>query len=384
MQQIITRISHKIINTEIKFKMMKKALKNILACAAIAICTFSSVRGQEIQLKGHVKGLGNSKVTFYYITGTSQKSDIVTSVDGKFMWKAAIVSPQKITVMFPKRSIQLFAESGHMTVNGTMDSLDNLSISGSKLQTQFSAYSKAMNEAVAKDTTGSSLVIPNTRNENFARNKIFRAKKRVFDDQFIQKNSENILSVFLLQDRAILGSYEEVMSGYEKLGSSVKATAEGISLTERLEILKRRRVGEQVYNFTLNDLDGKPVNINAFKGQYVLIDFWASWCGPCRAENPNLVKAYNKYKANKFNVIGVTIDEDLDKWKQAVKEDGTPWTQLTDLKDRSKAVATYYGILGVPSSLLIDPDGKIIAMDVRGESLQKKLAEMFQASPNKS
>jgi len=363
---------------------MKKALKNILACAAIAICTFSSVRGQEIQLKGHVKGLGNSKVTFYYITGTSQKSDIVTSVDGKFMWKAAIVSPQKITVMFPKRSIQLFAESGHMTVNGTMDSLDNLSISGSKLQTQFSAYSKAMNEAVAKDTTGSSLVIPNTRNENFARNKIFRAKKRVFDDQFIQKNSENILSVFLLQDRAILGSYEEVMSGYEKLGSSVKATAEGISLTERLEILKRRRVGEQVYNFTLNDLDGKPVNINAFKGQYVLIDFWASWCGPCRAENPNLVKAYNKYKANKFNVIGVTIDEDLDKWKQAVKEDGTPWTQLTDLKDRSKAVATYYGILGVPSSLLIDPDGKIIAMDVRGESLQKKLAEMFQASPNKS
>jgi len=384
MQQVITQISLKIIKTVIKFKMMKKALKKIMAYSAIAICTFSSVHGQEVQLKGNVKGLGNSKITFYYLVGTSQKSDIVTSVDGKFMWKASIVSPQKITVMFPKRAIQLYAESGQMTINGTMDSLDNLSIGGSHVQTQFNAYTKEMNEAVAKDTTGSSQVIPNTRNENFARNKILRAKKRVFDDQFIQKNSENILSVFLLQDRAMLGSYDEVMSGYEKLGSSVKATAEGISLTQRLEILKRRRVGELVYNFTLNDLDGKPVNIAEFKGQYVLIDFWASWCGPCRAENPNLVKAYNRYKANKFNVIGVTIDEDLDKWKQAVKEDGTPWTQLADLNDRSKAVATYYGILGVPSSLLIDPDGKIIALDVRGESLQKKLDELFHTSPNKS
>ncbi|RZK38571.1 MAG: AhpC/TSA family protein [Pedobacter sp.] len=334
---------------------------------------------QNTELKGNVKGLGNTDVTFYYTQNGQQKADKVKAIEGKFNWTAPMTKMERVMVMFPRRGIYFFAESGKMAINGSMDSLDHLKITGTKVQAEFNVYNEQLQDFMAKDTTGSGIKTLAGNSENYARDRINKAKKRKFDDQYIQKQPESMVSLYMLKDRAVIGSYDDVLSGYDKLGSTPKLTPEGMELTKRLEILKRKRIGEQVMDFTLPNLVGKTVNVSDFKGQYVLIDFWASWCSPCRAENPNIVKAYHAYKEQKFNVIGITIDENLDKWRQAVKEDGTPWTQLADLKDPVKSVADYYGILGVPSSLLIDPNGKIIAIDVRGESLKKKLTELFGA-----
>ena len=126
-------------------------------------------------------------------------------------------------------------------------------------------------------------------------------------------------------------------------------------------------------NFTQNDVNGKSVSLASLRGKYVLVDFWASWCGPCRAENPNVVKTYSKFKDKNFTVLGVSLDQDKAKWVEAIKKDGLTWTQLSDLKYWNNEVAVKFGIQSIPASFLVDPNGVVIGRDLRGEDLVKAL-----------
>ncbi len=137
-------------------------------------------------------------------------------------------------------------------------------------------------------------------------------------------------------------------------------------------------VNKQAPNLTMNDINGKPVSITDFKGKYVLIDFWASWCGPCRKENPNVVAAYNKYKDKNFTILGVSLDQDKDSWVQAIKNDNLAWAQMSDLKQWQSAAVSTYNIEGIPFNVLIDPTGKVIAQELRGPALEQKLAEVLK------
>jgi thiol-disulfide isomerase/thioredoxin len=137
-------------------------------------------------------------------------------------------------------------------------------------------------------------------------------------------------------------------------------------------------VNKEAPNLTMNDINGKPVSISDFKGKYVLVDFWASWCGPCRQENPNVVAAYNKYKDKNFAILGVSLDQDKDSWVQAIKNDKLAWTQISDLKQWESAAVSTYQIQGIPFNVLIDPAGKVIAQELRGPQLEQKLAEVLQ------
>lgn len=133
--------------------------------------------------------------------------------------------------------------------------------------------------------------------------------------------------------------------------------------------VKTPKVGDIAPNFTMNDIEGKPFSLSQLKGKYVLVDFWASWCGPCRGENPNVVKAYNQFKNKNFTVLGVSLDEDKSKWLEAIKEDQLTWKHISDLKGWSSAVVSLFGFDGIPYNILVNPEGKIIATELRENDL---------------
>lgn len=138
------------------------------------------------------------------------------------------------------------------------------------------------------------------------------------------------------------------------------------------------QIGGMAPDLNLPDANGQDITISSFKGKYLLVDFWASWCGPCRHENPNVVAAYNKYKGKNFTILGISLDSDKDKWQEAVKKDGLSWTHVSDLKGWESVAAQTYGVEAIPANFLVDPSGHIVARDLRGEELDAKLAEVLK------
>ena len=170
----------------------------------------------------------------------------------------------------------------------------------------------------------------------------------------------------------------EVSPLFDRFSDKLKLSDLGKKTVEKLEIGKRRQTGAKATDFTQNDLNDKPFTLSSLRGKYVLVDFWASWCVPCRAENPNVVKAYAQLKDKNFEIVGVSLDQGKAAWAEAVRKDGLPWIHVSDLKGWKNEVAVMYGINSVPQNLLIDPNGQIIAKNLRGDELTQKLAELIK------
>lgn len=356
---------------------MLKKLKLILP--VLIGCSVGSLYGQTAKVSGNLTGLKDAQIVIYYYKGDKSVSDTVKVNGGKFNWVAQISEPQKVGTMLFGRYYQFFVEPGSIEIKGT-DKSEEIKITGSKSQDEYEAYDKTLKDLDDQESPlyqkwGKVSKEEQVKLEEKVED--LRKQRRARNNQYIATHPKSPLSISMVSDKAMMGSYGEVKEAFEKLDAAAQQSAEGKRIAERLVVLKRSAVGEPMLNFTQNDVEGKPVQFSNFKGKYVLVDFWASWCGPCRAENPNVLKAYQQYKDKNFTVVGISLDDKGENWKKAIKDDQMPWTQVSDLKGWKNEVSTYYGIMGIPSTLLIDPQGNIIAKDLRGESLNKKLAELF-------
>lgn len=196
---------------------------------------------------------------------------------------------------------------------------------------------------------------------------------------FIRNSTNPALTLF------VLGAYQSVANQYnlngftdDEVNNFIHNAAAKFPQHKTLAAVNDMMKPKAAPNFTLPDTSGKPVSLSSFRGKYVLVDFWASWCQPCRMENPNVVKAYNQYKDKNFTVLGVSLDKQKDAWVNAIKQDSLTWTHVSDLQFWNSAVVPLYGFDAIPYNVLLDPNGMIIGRSLRGEELENKLREVLK------
>lgn len=334
--------------------------------------------------------LSNFPGTQIYLTyGGFHNSKIDTTevVNGKFGFTGKVGEPVPAMVFTPDYKVRfdLYIDNGSITIDGDAAAdMESLRIDGPAVTKEFVAFNriimdnrKRVNELNAQayeilktgDTTGFNEM---QKKVNFFYNKEFDIRKA-----YIANHPESYISARELYGFSNVKTVVEARRMYHDLNERIRTSAQGLVLLERLQILSSVQTGQSALPFVQQDPHGKEVSLDDYRGSYVLVEFWASWCGPCRAENPNLLKAFNQYKDKGFTILGVSLDNVKDAWVNAIEKDGMPWTQVSDLKGWNNEVAEKYGIKAVPANFLVGPDGKIIALNLRGESLQEKLKEIF-------
>ena len=184
----------------------------------------------------------------------------------------------------------------------------------------------------------------------------------------------NLLQTNVLDKDQYYLTYLDVAEKLKKEWPTYSQSKEFISYVDKMKLTA---VGQPAPEISLPTPEGQVIPLSSMKGKYVLVDFWAKWCGPCRQENPNVVRVFQKYKDKGFTVYGVSLDRKREDWLQAIKEDNLTWTHVSDLKYWQSEAAKTYNITGIPFSLLLDPNGVIIAKNLRGAALEQKLAEIF-------
>lgn len=349
--------------------------------------------GKAFKLKGNLQlNKPVEKVYLNYNNGETFVRDSFQAKDGKFTYEGKIAEPTlaSLRVSYQKQSadakpkwemMQLFLEPGKMKVR-VKDSMNNNKVSGSKAHADFVKLSDAQ-KPYSKIFGNLQETYAQYRKENNSAgmervvaqfDSVDKVMKETVHKTFVQQNPESPVAVYALTQYAGYSiDADKAEPVYNLLSADVKALPAAVAFAEQLAIAKTTGIGKIAPDFTQADTSGVPVSLSAFRGKYVLVDFWASWCGPCRVENPNVVAVYNQYKDRGFTVLGVSLDRPgaKDKWLKAIYDDKLTWTHVSDLQFWNNAVAKQYGVKAIPQNLLIDPQGKIIAKDVRGEELGK-------------
>ncbi|WP_270088928.1 TlpA family protein disulfide reductase [Sphingobacterium sp. SYP-B4668] len=211
---------------------------------------------------------------------------------------------------------------------------------------------------------------------------LFGQQKKEFTKQdYIQQVKDNPDSISSLISLRRVGGYDpdykEMQTLYNTLSKQVRSSKEGKEFQDYLKVLSTVAIGKQAPDFVQNDTTGTPFKLRELRGKYVLLDFWASWCPDCRVESPDLVATYEKFKGDRFEILGISFDKDKQSWTKAIHVDKRHWKHVSDLKRWQNDIGTLYGVKAIPQNVLIDPNGKIIARNIHKEDLNKKLAEVL-------
>jgi peroxiredoxin len=376
---------------------MKKLL--FLLAFSLPLLAFAQVP-QPFNVVGKL-GNVNAQIFMGYTLGSNRVLDSAMIVNGNFEFKGDLIYPSIAELVVDYKSVGsakiddntadkliFYIDKGTIKLQSP-DSVYKAQIIGSPINDQYQKLlainlnASTRTNQLMRDQINSATDQPTTadqQNQMQAKLKVIQNNYHSALKDFILSNPDSYLS--LLTIGTLAGPSpdpNELIPLLDGLSKELKETETARSYRNALERLKTISIGVVAPDFEQNDTLGHKVRLSSFRGKYVLLDFWASWCAPCRQENPNVVNVYNKFKNKNFTIIGISLDKPDGgfAWLQAIRSDHLAWTQLSDLKFWNNAVAQLYFVQSIPKNFLIDPTGKIIAQDLRGDDLEAKLEEVL-------
>lgn len=377
--------------SKIDLDKMKKLLLALLLSPSMLFAQ------DKFSLKGQIDPKNNNKkIYLVHLEDSGEKIDSAIIKNGQFQLnipldKASIAillldhSGNALKSQNPKDIYRFFIEPGQASLQAK-DSIANSTVKGLKIFEENTHIEKATKEVNVKLEALNKEFASLSESKKADQNVLLSFQKRYVSlmeerqtilKKFVSENPKSFISLYYLNSE--LASDEmnvpEIEQLYNALSDELKANIFGKMVKQRLDQGKITGIGVIASDFEEKTPEGISIKLSSFKGQYVLVDFWASWCMPCRQENPHLVEAYEKYKEKGFTILGVSIDQSADAWKQAIKTDGLLWAQLLDTTQK---IAATYGIDAIPKNYLLDKNGKIIAKNLRGPALEEKLKEIFK------
>ena len=361
---------------------MKKILLSIVAASmTLAACNAQS----GFKVTGNVQGIQVPKAAL--VTFAGNKVDTLAKADianGAFEFTGKVDGITAAYIVFPGQQggIPVMLENTNITVNADQS---GLKIEGGEAQKLFNQFSE-INQGIMQEQmrlNGEYQAAGQAQDQ---------AKMQAIQEEFgkiveaaqakelelIKANSDSYVAAFVIASAMGQMEYEQLKERFALLGENAKASTQGKAIADQIAKLEQTAVGQVAPNFTVTTPEGESISLYDIKGKVKLVDFWASWCGPCRGENPNVVALYKEYQPKGLEIFGVSLDNNKEAWVKAIADDGLIWKHGSDLKGWQSEPAKLYSITGIPATLLLDENNKIIAKNLRGEALKQKVAELLK------
>ena len=363
-------------------------MKNIFYLIAIAIAFVACNQSLKFTINGNIEGLPDGIVYLKQrIGGEALTLDSARSVGGKFVLKGAVEVPDMYTIVLGERKqLPVLLENKAIRVNGKADDLQSCTITGSAGQDEMKALENKGADVNAKMKELYGKYTEAKKQANLTEQALCEKQLDSLDNvqtgilkNFVTGNPNSFVAPVILQQIQYGMEADEIQGYLQKFSADVLKSKSSKSLADRVILLQSVAVGKIAPDFTMNDSIGTPVKLSEVyaKHEYTLVDFWASWCGPCRKENPNVVAVWKEFNSKGFHVIGVSCDSNKDKWMKAIASDKLTWSHVSDLKGWGNAAAKLYGINSIPANLLLDKTGKIVAKNLREAKLRERMSELL-------
>jgi len=330
--------------------------KIIFVLIIMMMFSFNKKEESAFSLTGKTNNFENGKVLYLKDNLSEKIIDSAIVTNNEFLFKTKISKFPSRVLLYNKEFSHwrdIWIENNKMIFDASQSDFKNAKVSGSA--------SENLVQKLYENAGGLSFE---------ERNKL--------EKDFVKDNPNSVVSAFILSVFSRDWGREFTKESYERFSGDIKKSEYGNRISNYITLNRDVEIGDQYSNVVMNDKNGNPKELSKLLGEVTLLEFWASWCGPCRKENPDLLKIYEKYKTKGFQIVAISLDKDKEKWQSAIEKDGLSWSNFCDFEVWESKAALMYGVYAVPENFLIDKNGKIVARNIRGEKLNEKLAELIK------